>query len=81
MGVVLNGKFLHEFLFETKFGRDCTKQEHWVSSRKSALYGHDAVFTEANGKKKTSLWQPTIKVPHTEIQNVPAVVNAIWGMT
>lgn len=32
-------------------------------------------------KKKTSLWQPTIKVPHTEIQNVPAVVNAIWGMT
>lgn len=32
-------------------------------------------------KKKTCLWQPTIKVPHTEIQNVPAVVNAIWGMT
>lgn len=41
-------KFLHELLVEMKPGRDCTEQEHLVSSIKPSLYGREAMFREPN---------------------------------
>lgn len=49
-GVRANWEFLHELLVKMKPSRDCTKQEHFVSSAKPSLYGHEAMFREPKGR-------------------------------
>lgn len=49
-GVRANWKVLRELLVEMKPSRDCTKQEHLVSSVKPSLYGHEAMCREPKGR-------------------------------
>lgn len=79
-GVRANHKFLYELLVEMKPSRDCTKQEHLVFSIKPSLYGHEAMFEAPNVRNNLLVIikrQIHTRNTHTEMQIVPAVVNAV----